>query len=127
MINSMSDESITTELTPYQDINDVLLYLAKGIEDVLSTNIVGIYLFGSLTYGDFNLGSSDIDLVAIVNKPLDRNELELIKQLHQKVEEYNAKWRDRLECSYTPVSMLKEILPPAHAALPLTRRCRLRR
>ncbi len=108
----MSHQSISGNFTSYQDINEILLYLTKGIDDVLSTNLVGLYLFGSLTYGDFNLGSSDIDLVAIVNKPLNRNELELIKQLHKKVGEHNVKWRDRLECSYTPLSMLSEILPP---------------
>lgn len=112
IMNTILNTSIISELTPYQDIHDVLLHLAKGINDVLSNNLVGLYLFGSLTYGDFNLGSSDIDLVAIVNQQLDYNELERIKQLHQQIAASNPKWRERLECSYTPLSMFSEILPP---------------
>jgi predicted nucleotidyltransferase len=108
----MSNTSINS-LTPYQDINDVLMRLSQGMGVVLSKNLIGLYLFGSLSYGDFNSESSDIDLVAIVRKPLDTYELERIKQLHKTIGELSKKWLDRLECSYTPLSMFTEVLPPA--------------
>lgn len=98
--------------TPYQEINEVLLTISNGINHILDNNLIGLYLFGSLTYGDFNLDSSDIDLVTIINKPLNPHKLELIKQLHKQIENHYPKWKDRLECSYTPVEMLKNILPP---------------
>ena len=107
----MSKTSIIS-LTPYQDINDVLVQLSQEMRVLLSKNFVGLYLFGFLSYGDFNLGSSDIDLVAVVRKPLDAYELERIKQFHKKIGGLNIKWFDRLECSYTPLSMFTEILPP---------------
>lgn len=44
--------------------------------------------------------------------PLNHHELEMIKQLHKQVGAQNKKWMDRLECSYIPVDMLKNILPP---------------
>jgi predicted nucleotidyltransferase len=99
-------------ITPYQEINEILLLISNGIKYILSENFVGLYLFGSLTYGDFNLDSSDIDLVAISIKPLNHYEIEKLKQLHKQVEQYNQKWKNRLECSYTPIDMLKNILPP---------------
>ena len=98
--------------TPYQEINEVLLTISNGINHILGNNLIGLYLFGSLTYGDFNLDNSDIDLVAIVNKPLNYHEVELIKQLHKQVENHYPTWKDKLECSYTPVDMLKNTLPP---------------
>lgn len=99
-------------ITIYHDINKILIYLSTKIRTILGDNLIGIYLFGSLSYGDFYPGSSDIDLVVIINRSLNHNENDLIKQLHNQVGEHFKKWRDRLECSYLPVNMLKNILPP---------------
>lgn len=111
-MNFMANNLNVTNITPYQDINEVLLHISNGIKDILGKNLTGLYLFGSLTYGDFNLDSSDIDLVAIINKPLNHNELEKIKEIHKLVAEYHQKWSDRLECSYTAIDMFNSILPP---------------
>lgn len=104
--------NLNKNVTPYQDINDVLLFISGGIQNIISKNLTGLYLFGSLTYGDFNPDSSDIDLVTITNRAIDHHELALTKQLHTKIEEHFQKWSHRLECSYTPVNMLKNTLPP---------------
>lgn len=96
-------------------VQEILFYLQNGIKDILDRNLIGLYLLGSLTYGGFNPDSSDIDLVAIINKPLDQNEREQIKQLHQQAEKLYPKWAHRLECSYLPVNRLKSILPPQEA------------
>lgn len=101
-----------SNITPYPDINEILMNISNGIEAILEENLIGLYLFGSLTYGDFSPDSSDIDLVTIINIQLNQHELELIKRLHKQVEEHDKKWSDRLECSYTPIDMLKSILPP---------------
>lgn len=98
--------------TPYQDINIVLEELSLAIQKILGMNLTGLYLFGSLVYGDFKEGSSDIDLVAIVNQPLSENELEQVIKLHQEFGEEHPKWKERLECSYTPSVMLSSVLPP---------------
>lgn len=107
-MNNLNKKSIT----PYQDINDVLLYLSNGIKNIAGKNLVGLYLFGSLTYGDFNPDSSDIDLVAIINQPLNHHEIESLKELHEQLGKLDQKWSDRLECSYMTVDMLRYILPP---------------
>ena len=95
-----------------EDVNEVLHSLAKGIADIFGANLVGIYLMGSLTYGDFNPESSDIDLVVILREPASKEQLELIKKLHTQTEATHKKWARRIECSYTPLSMLHNILPP---------------
>jgi hypothetical protein len=106
----MSGVEILNELPP--SINEVLSSLSGSINDILRENLIGLYLFGSLTYGDFNLDSSDIDLIAITNEQLNPHELKLIKQLHKNIGDQYPVWRDRLECSYTSIEMFKNILPP---------------
>lgn len=100
------------KLIPCKDILDLLTTISDDLNKILDTRLIGIYLFGSLSYGDFNIDSSDIDLVVIISKPLNHHELGQIKQMHRKLGEKYKKWKDRLECSYTPVEMLSSILPP---------------
>lgn len=99
-------------VTPYEDINVILDELAHGVTGILGSNLVGFYLTGSLSYGDFNPTSSDIDLLVLVKEALSPEELSLVRELHFKVEASHKKWAERIECSYTPLAMLKEILPP---------------
>lgn len=102
----------TYNVTPYRDINEILNHLSSEIKNLLGENLIGIYLFGSLAYGDFNPGSSDCDLIVITQTSIRPNELVLLKNMHQQTSERNPKWRERLECSYTPIEMLKNIMPP---------------
>lgn len=101
-----------TKATPYSAINSVLQEVAQGLEDILADNLVGLYLFGSLTYGDFDGKSSDIDLVAILNQAASEKELALLQQFHVQIGQQYPTWANRLEASYTPRDMLHNILPP---------------
>lgn len=78
----------------------------------MDENLVGIYLTGSLSYGAFKYESSDIDLMVIVRRTVSRGELEAIRKLHGRMEAGFTKWARRLECTYTPVSMLTSVMPP---------------
>lgn len=98
--------------TPYQDVNIVISSLVQGIQQIFQENLIGIYLFGSLSYGDFNPKTSDIDLVSILQQAANREELELIKKLHQEVAKNNPQWTKRVEASYTPITLFSSILPP---------------
>jgi predicted nucleotidyltransferase len=101
-----------TQPTPYPEINSLITDLVQGILSVLNTDLVGIYLFGSLSYGDFNPDSSDIDLSIILQQPLLGDHLLEIKHLHQIIEEKYPRWAKRIETSYTPLEMFSSILPP---------------
>lgn len=95
-----------------EEVNQIVSHLSNGISKILNKNLVGIYLFGSLTYGDFNIESSDIDFMAILNNPASKDEVEALKKLHKEVEGKYPKWAKRLESSYTPHQMLLSITPP---------------
>ncbi|HEV8053175.1 MAG TPA: nucleotidyltransferase domain-containing protein, partial [Parachlamydiaceae bacterium] len=99
-------------ITPYPSVNEVLAYWAEEAQTVLGQNLIGLYLFGSLTYGDFVHKRSDIDLTAVVKEPLSSVELEKIKQLHLDIEEKFPIWKGRVECSYIPKNLMNEVFPP---------------
>lgn len=94
------------------DIQPVLQYLVSQICSVLGDNVTGIYLFGSLSYGDFNPESSDIDLMVIVHTPLTSQEQGAVQEFHKAFFQTFPQWAKRLECSYTPCAMLSSTLPP---------------
>lgn len=102
----------TKKLTKYKDINNILELLKRGLLEIFRENLVGFYLTGSLSYDDFNPKRSDIDLVAIIKIPASQKKIKLLKRLHLRVESKNKKWAKRVECSYVPIRMLKNVLPP---------------
>ena len=73
---------------------------------------MGVYLFGSLTYGDFNLQRSDIDLVAVLNEPASTTEINKYQSILELLKERFPKWSKRVEVSYTPLEMFSSTDPP---------------
>ena len=51
-------------------------------------------------------------MCAIVKRPLSTAEIEVVRRLHQNVEDRYPAWEKRIECSYVPVEFMSEILPP---------------
>ena len=70
-------------MTPYDDVNAILTQLSAGLPELLGEQLVGLYLTGSLTYGDFDPGSSDIDFLAVLSKELSDEQLHAIRTLHE--------------------------------------------
>jgi len=103
------------DVTPYPTINTMLTEWAEGLKRLLGKAIVGLYLSGSLAYGDFVPGRSDIDLQAVVRNPLTGDQLRSVEQLHKEIERRCPEWADRMECSYVSLELMRELTPPAKA------------
>jgi predicted nucleotidyltransferase len=99
-------------ITKYPEIKNLVKDFSLRVQEILKENVVGIYLTGSISYGDFILERSDIDLLVVVKDKLNSSEIELVKILHKDIEEKYPSRKDRIECSYTPIYMLNEIFPP---------------
>ena len=97
------------EVTPYPAIDTMLTEWAEGLKRLLGKKIVGLYVSGSLAYGDFVVERSDIDLQAVVRSPLTEDELRLVEQLHRQIEGRCPRWADRIECSYVPLELMAEL------------------
>jgi len=107
----MKTDKIKT-LTAYQDVNDVLVRLSEGLKAIFGEQLVGLYVTGSLTYGDFNHGSSDIDFLAVLTKEMSGKRREQVKTMHARIGEDYPKWQKRVEGSYITEEMLGSIEPP---------------
>lgn len=93
--------------TPHAEVNKLLPILLSRIRDVLPEKLVGLYLHGSLTTGDFDLGSSDIDLLAVISSDLSDAEVEKLRAMHDAVAREHREWEDRLDVDYLSVAALR--------------------
>lgn len=93
-------------MTPYDDVNTVLTRLSTGLTELLGKQLISLYLTGSLTYGDFDPGSSDIDFLAVLTKELSGEQLHDITGLHERIGKADPRWAKRLEGSYITLDMI---------------------
>lgn len=47
-----------------------LAHVVRHLWEMARDDLVGVYLFGSAAYGGYNLGTSDLDVQAVVERPL---------------------------------------------------------
>jgi hypothetical protein len=88
--------------TRYEDINVLLSELLAGVRAILGDQLVGIYLYGSLSLGDFDPASSDVDFLAVTADALPQEMLERLRQMHADIAASGLPYATRLEGSYIP-------------------------
>jgi hypothetical protein len=66
-----------------------------------------MYLYGSLITGDFDRGSSDIDLLAALSEPIDDAEFARLNDLHDALAASFPEWAGRVEVYYASLAALK--------------------
>lgn len=94
--------------TSYDDINKLLDVLLTQIQSVLHGKFLGLYLYGSLASGDFDHDISDIDLLAVIDKDINDQELSALKEMHAAIASQYPKWKHRIEVAYLSVTGLRE-------------------
>lgn len=102
-------------LTPYPDINEVLAYLLAAQQSLLGDKLVGLYLYGSLVWGEFDHDMSDLDMLAALTDDLSESEATAIKQMHTALELQFPQWRDRIEVQYFAVEGLQNFRTKSYA------------
>lgn len=106
----------TTHPTPYPDVNAVLLELLSGVQTILESHFVGMYLFGSLTSGDFDQ-DSDIDVVVVTDDEISGDLFSALQAIHARINAGDSPWTIQLEVSYIPQHALRRY-DPANALHP---------
>jgi len=94
------------------EVRAILATLADRLPEILGADLIGFYLTGSLTYGDFDDGSSDIDYLVVLEREIDASQREALERLHADVGTRYPEWRERIEGSYVTRDMLTHELPP---------------
>ena len=87
-------------VTPYAEVNAVLRALVDGVQAVLGPHLTGMYLYGSLSSGDFDPRSSDIDFVAVSESDFSEDQIAALEILHKELWASGMKWAAKLEGSY---------------------------
>jgi hypothetical protein len=97
--------------TPYEEVNTILLVLLTNIQAILGPQLVGLYLYGSLSLGDFDPASSDIDFLAVTVEELSEEALEQLPAMHASIASSGLPYATRLEGSYIPRHALRRYDP----------------
>lgn len=93
--------------TPHPEVDKVLNALCEGILGILGDRLAGLYLYGSLVTGDFDLAVSDVDLLVVVGSDLTAQEFAQLNERHTIVSAAYPAWNDRIEIAYLSAEALK--------------------
>lgn len=107
---------IVNHPTAYREVNALLRELLESVQTVLTNQLVGVYLFGSLASGDFD-GASDIDLLVVTDDEISGELFSALQAMHARIALGNSSWATQLEVSYMPQRALRRY-DPAHALHP---------
>lgn len=97
--------------TPYPDVNTMLNVLFAEVQAALADQFVGMYLYGSLASGDFDLHTSDVDFVVVTSDELVADAVSALSALHSRILGSGVKWAAKLEGSYISRSALRRYVP----------------
>ena len=70
--------------TPFPDVNALVSELFEGVRGILGSQLVGMYLDGSLAYGDFDR-DSDIDFIAVTRDELSPETFAALQAMHDRI------------------------------------------
>jgi hypothetical protein len=101
-----------TKFDSFPGVDTVVSGMRDGLASILVPNIIGFYLTGSLAYGDFDPGSSDIDFFAVTGHRMSNEERQKVEGLHLGIEADEDEWAGRIETTYVPKDKLRSIDPP---------------
>lgn len=82
-----------------EDLSKLLKAMATDFPAILRGNIVGIYLWGSLTYNAFDETCSDVDCIGVTRRDLDDREFSKLDEWFKNKQEKN-RWIDRIDMRF---------------------------
>lgn len=82
-----------------KDLSDLLQAIARDFPLVLRENLVGIYLWGSLTYDAFDETCSDVDFIVVTQRDLDHREFSELDNWFKEAAQRN-RWVKRIDMRF---------------------------
>jgi predicted nucleotidyltransferase len=113
MSHETGRSAMTHAPTRYPDVNAVLDLLLRESRAILGERFVGMYLYGSLSSGDFDPASSDIDFLVVTTERLPESVLDDLRAMHARIAASGLRWATRLEGSYIPAAAIRRHDPDA--------------
>ena len=93
--------------TPYPEVNEVLNLLLSAAKEILGDQFVGMYLYGSLSSGDFNPETSDIDFLFVTEDTLSSETIAQLEAMHKQTWASSHKRAGELEGAYLPKGLFR--------------------
>jgi predicted nucleotidyltransferase len=93
--------------TLYFDVNQILHVLHADVKEILRDHFTGMYLYGSLSSGDFDPKTSDIDFLVVTEGSLPDDMITGLEAMHNRLWAGKTKWASKLEGSYIPRSLIR--------------------
>jgi hypothetical protein len=81
------------------------------VRHILGAEFVGMYLYGSLSGGDFDPESSDVDFLVVTEHELPEEMVVALGAMHARIRASGMAWANRLEGSYIPRAAIRRYDP----------------
>jgi predicted nucleotidyltransferase len=98
---------VSKQPTIFPDVNELLHLLLTNVKEILGDQFVGMYLYGSLSSGDFNPASSDIDFLVVTKDILPEETISKLEAMHTQTWATSAKRAGELEGSYVHMDLIR--------------------
>ena len=84
--------------------------LAASLSEELGDELLSLSVHGSWVAGDFKLGRSDLDLLAVLADDPDEGTLARLVALHQAISAEAPEWDNHIEVDYISVAAVESVL-----------------
>jgi predicted nucleotidyltransferase len=91
----------------FPNVNAVLNSLLSDVKEILKDQFVGMYLYGSLSSGDFNPETSDIDFLVVTIDSLSEQIIFELEAMHKQTWATSLKRASKLEGAYVPKELIR--------------------
>ena len=85
---------------------EVVARILDAIREAAGSALAGLYLFGSLVVGDFDVDVSDIDLIAVLTSDPSDDLVARLGRMHDALASANPVWAGRIEVVYVSAAAL---------------------
>lgn len=83
-----------------RQVEPILAALLPRIQAALGSNLIGVYVRGSLAAGGFRPATSDLDLLVATAHPVGAREFTSLAALHEELRQSADPWGARIEIAY---------------------------
>ena len=85
---------------------ELVARIRDAIREAAGSALAGLYLFGSLVVGDFDVDVSDIDLIAVLTSDPSDELVAQLGRMHDALASENPGWAGRIEVIYVSAAAL---------------------
>ena len=87
-------------IAAHAEVSDLLADIQARLIRLLSENLVGIYVFGSVASDSYDPGVSDVDLLVVTARQLVAADYARLRHMHAALAAGREQWKDRIEVAY---------------------------